>query len=102
MIIIPTAVFSSGHDGGDWILDVFVNGQNVHLSANQLLDEVYGGSTYQFPPTAQATVNVPRNGYLINTLGTDVDGCDAKPQLIPSATASGPEAVRYWRSPWFG
>jgi hypothetical protein len=24
-------------DGGDWILDAFVNGQNVHLSANKLL-----------------------------------------------------------------
>ena len=77
-------IFSSGRDGGDWILDAFVNGQNVHLSANKLLDEVYTGSTYQFPPTAQATVNVPRNGYLtINTLGTDVDGCDVNPQLIP-------------------
>jgi hypothetical protein len=67
---------ASKKDAGDWILDAFVNGQNVHLSANRLLDEAFEGSTYQFPPTAQTTATVPSNGVLtINVRGADVDGC---------------------------
>jgi hypothetical protein len=70
---------------GEWILDAFVSGQKVPLSANKFLNSANGGSTYQFPPTAQATVNVPSNGFLtINTIGVEVDGCDGNPQLIPS------------------
>jgi hypothetical protein len=66
----------SKKDAGDWILDAFVNGQNIHLSANRLLDEAFQGSTYTFPPTAQTTVTVPSNGILtINVRGADVDGC---------------------------
>lgn len=70
-------------DGGDWILDAFVNGQNVHLSANKLLDEVYSGKTYKFPASAQVTVNIPRNGNLpINIIGTDIDKCDISDNVI--------------------
>lgn len=69
---------------GEWILDAFVSGQKVPLSANKFLNSANSGSTYQFPATATATVNVPRNGFLtINTIGVEVDGCDGNPQLIP-------------------
>lgn len=74
---------SATKDGGDWILDAFVNGQNVHLSANKLLDEVFTGQTYRFPPTAQVTVNVPSDGYLpVNIIGTDVDSCSISDNVI--------------------
>lgn len=54
------------------------------LSANKFLNSANSGSTYQFPATATATVNVPQNGFLtINTIGVEVDGCDGNPQLIP-------------------
>jgi hypothetical protein len=42
-----------------------------------LLWDVRGGApAYQFPQTAQVTVNVPSDGFLtINTVGSEVDGC---------------------------
>jgi hypothetical protein len=74
---------------GEWTLDAFVSGQKVPLSADKFLNSANGGTTYQFPATAQATVSVPRNGFLtINTVGVEEDGCTPKPQLIPQVLPS--------------
>jgi hypothetical protein len=74
---------------GEWTLDAFVSGQKVPLSADKFLNSANGGKTYQFPATAQATVSVPRNGFLtINTVGVEEDGCTPRPQLIPQVLPS--------------
>jgi hypothetical protein len=74
---------------GEWTLDAFVSGQKVPLSANKFLNSANGGTTYQFPETVQATVSVPRNGFLtINTVGVEEDGCTPRPQLIPQVLPS--------------
>jgi hypothetical protein len=65
-------------DDGEYLLDAFVNGEKVSLGTKGgLLWDVRGGAPpYQFPQTAQKTVNVPTNGFLtINTVGAEVDGC---------------------------
>jgi hypothetical protein len=65
-------------DDGEYLLDAFVNGEKVSLGTKGgLLWDVRGGApAYQFPQTAQVTVNVPSDGFLtINTVGSEVDGC---------------------------
>jgi hypothetical protein len=68
----------SFQNDGEYLLDAFVNGEKVSLGTKGgLLWDVRGGAPpYQFPQTAQITVNVPTNGFLtINTVGAEVDGC---------------------------
>ena len=68
----------SFQNDGEYLLDAFVNGEKVSLGTKGgLLWDVRGGApAYQFPQTAQVTVNVPSDGFLtINTVGSEVDGC---------------------------
>jgi hypothetical protein len=95
--LIPVTVrfdsikINNDHEGwasgsGEWILDAFVNGQNVHLSANKVLYYASSGKTYKFPPTAQAIVNVPRNGLVaVNVLGAEEDWCNVADDILTQA-----------------
>ena len=84
---------NNDHDSGPWndgefILDAFINGQNVHLSS--VLGDAKVGATYKFPPNAQATVNVPRNGLVIvNVLGAEEDWCNIANDILTRGKLAG-------------
>lgn len=84
---------NNDHDSGPWndgeyILDAFINGQNVHLSS--VLGDAKVGTTYKLPPNAQATVNVPRNGLVIvNVLGAEEDWCNIANDILTRGKLTG-------------